>query len=134
MDWTIASANSMYFFRIVWNYPLHVPLDFIFSFFILWFPPTSPHHHLKHCFFCLLISPQPFYTSRTGLAPSAGPRGVPPSSAPRPVTPTHVYQAGPGSQMMMIPQQQLSFPSSPQGAAFFIPGQVSNACKMRSIS
>uniref|UniRef100_A0A3B3CJC5 Eukaryotic translation initiation factor 4 gamma 1 n=1 Tax=Oryzias melastigma TaxID=30732 RepID=A0A3B3CJC5_ORYME len=73
---------------------------------------------------------QPFYTSRTGLAPSAGPRGVPPSSAPRPVTPTHVYQAGPGSQMMMIPQQQLSFPSSPQGAAFFIPGQYRSAAYM----
>lgn len=83
-------------------------------------------------FLCLLIPPQPFYTSRTGLAPSTGSRGIPPSSAPRAVTPTHVYQAGPGSQMMMIPQQQLSFPSSPQGPAYFIPGQVSNASKMRS--
>uniref|UniRef100_A0A8C6M1P0 Eukaryotic translation initiation factor 4 gamma 1 n=1 Tax=Nothobranchius furzeri TaxID=105023 RepID=A0A8C6M1P0_NOTFU len=54
------------------------------------------------------------------LPPSTGPRGVPPS-APRPVTPTHVYQAG--SQMMMIPQQQLSFAGSPQGPAYFIPGQ-----------
>uniref|UniRef100_A0A3Q1ALL0 Eukaryotic translation initiation factor 4 gamma 1 n=1 Tax=Amphiprion ocellaris TaxID=80972 RepID=A0A3Q1ALL0_AMPOC len=66
---------------------------------------------------------QPYYTNRASLPPSSGPRGVPPSSAPRPVTPTHVYQAGPGSQMMMIPQQQLPFPSSPQGPAYFIPGQ-----------
>lgn len=40
------------------------------------------------------------------------------------MTPTHVYQPGPGSQMMMIPGQQLPFPSSAQGAAYFIPGQV----------
>uniref|UniRef100_A0A3P9IPM7 Eukaryotic translation initiation factor 4 gamma 1 n=1 Tax=Oryzias latipes TaxID=8090 RepID=A0A3P9IPM7_ORYLA len=103
---------------------------FFFLLFSLWFLHTSPHLHFKfYCFFfflCLLIPPQPFYTSRTGLAPSTGSRGVPPSSAPRAVTPTHVYQAGPGSQMMMISQQQLSFPSSPQGPAYFIPGQVSN--------
>lgn len=67
---------------------------------------------------------QPYYTNRASLTPSSGPRGVPPSSGPRPVTPTHVYQAGPGSQMMMIPGQQLPFPSSPQGPAYFIPGQV----------
>ncbi|XP_041849938.1 eukaryotic translation initiation factor 4 gamma 1-like [Melanotaenia boesemani] len=66
---------------------------------------------------------QPYYTNRASLPPSSGPRGIPPSSAPRPVTPTHVYQAGPGSQMMMIPQQLSSFPSSPQGPAYFIPGQ-----------
>ncbi|XP_054649684.1 eukaryotic translation initiation factor 4 gamma 1-like isoform X2 [Dunckerocampus dactyliophorus] len=66
---------------------------------------------------------QPYYTNRASLPPSSGPRGVPPNSAPRPVTPTHVYQPGPGSQMMMIPGQQLPFPSSPQGAAYFIPGQ-----------
>uniref|UniRef100_A0A3Q3ARZ8 Eukaryotic translation initiation factor 4 gamma 1 n=1 Tax=Kryptolebias marmoratus TaxID=37003 RepID=A0A3Q3ARZ8_KRYMA len=66
---------------------------------------------------------QPYYPNRASLPPSSGPRGIPPSSAPRPVTPTHVYQAGPGSQMMMIPQQQLSFASSPQGPAYFIPGQ-----------
>uniref|UniRef100_A0A8C6LYL9 Eukaryotic translation initiation factor 4 gamma 1 n=1 Tax=Nothobranchius furzeri TaxID=105023 RepID=A0A8C6LYL9_NOTFU len=63
---------------------------------------------------------QPYYANRASLPPSTGPRGVPPS-APRPVTPTHVYQAG--SQMMMIPQQQLSFAGSPQGPAYFIPGQ-----------
>ncbi|MED6287679.1 hypothetical protein CHARACLAT_018744, partial [Characodon lateralis] len=63
---------------------------------------------------------QPYYTNRGSLPPSSGPRGVPSSNAPRPVTPTHVYQAGPGSQMMMIPQQQLPFPSSPQGPAYFI--------------
>ena len=67
---------------------------------------------------------QPYYTNRSGLPLGAGPRGLPPSSAPRPVAPTHVYQAGPGSQMMMIPQQPLAFPSSPQGTAYFIPGQV----------
>uniref|UniRef100_A0A667ZR35 Eukaryotic translation initiation factor 4 gamma 1 n=1 Tax=Myripristis murdjan TaxID=586833 RepID=A0A667ZR35_9TELE len=66
---------------------------------------------------------QPYYANRPSLPPSSGPRGVPPSSAPRPVAPTHVYQAGPGSQMMMISQQQLPFPSSPQGPAYFIPGQ-----------
>ncbi|XP_053176473.1 eukaryotic translation initiation factor 4 gamma 1-like isoform X2 [Scomber japonicus] len=66
---------------------------------------------------------QPYYTNRASLPPNSGPRVGPPSSAPRPVTPTHVYQAGPGSQMMMIPSQQLPFPSSPQGPAYFIPGQ-----------
>nr|XP_046244410.1 eukaryotic translation initiation factor 4 gamma 1-like isoform X2 [Scatophagus argus] len=66
---------------------------------------------------------QPYYTNRASLPPSSGPRGVPPSSGPRPVTPTHVYQAGPGSQMMMIPGQQLPFPSSPQAPAYFIPSQ-----------
>uniref|UniRef100_A0A672ZTJ3 Eukaryotic translation initiation factor 4 gamma 1 n=1 Tax=Sphaeramia orbicularis TaxID=375764 RepID=A0A672ZTJ3_9TELE len=63
------------------------------------------------------------------LPPSSGPRGVPPSSAPRPVTPTHVYQPGPGSQMMMISGQQLPFPSSPQGP-YFIPGQYRSATYM----
>ncbi|KAM6933794.1 eukaryotic translation initiation factor 4 gamma 1-like [Xenentodon cancila] len=66
---------------------------------------------------------QPYFANRASMPPSSGPRGVPPSSAPRPVTPSHVYQPGPGSQMMMIPQQQLSFPNSPQGPAYFIPGQ-----------
>ncbi|XP_044059610.1 eukaryotic translation initiation factor 4 gamma 1-like [Siniperca chuatsi] len=70
---------------------------------------------------------QPYYTNRASLPPSSGPRGVPPSSGPRPVTPTHVYQPGPGSQMMMIPGQQLPFPSSPQGPAYFIPGQYRSA-------
>ncbi|XP_076590783.1 eukaryotic translation initiation factor 4 gamma 1 isoform X3 [Chaetodon auriga] len=70
---------------------------------------------------------QPYYANRASLPPSSGPRGVPPSSGPRPVTPTHVYQAGPGSQMMMIPGQQLPFPSSPQGPAYFIPGQYRSA-------
>ncbi|XP_028426718.1 eukaryotic translation initiation factor 4 gamma 1 isoform X2 [Perca flavescens] len=70
---------------------------------------------------------QPYYTSRPSLPPNSGPRGVPPSSGPRPVTPTHVYQPGPGSQMMMIPGQQLPFPSSPQGPAYFIPGQYRSA-------
>lgn len=65
---------------------------------------------------------QSYYNNRANLPPSSAPRGVPPSSGPRPVAPTHVYQAG--SQMMMIPGQQLPFPSSPQGPAYFIPGQV----------
>uniref|UniRef100_A0A7N8XBS6 Eukaryotic translation initiation factor 4 gamma 1-like n=1 Tax=Mastacembelus armatus TaxID=205130 RepID=A0A7N8XBS6_9TELE len=69
----------------------------------------------------------PYYTNRASLPPSSGPRGVPPSTAPRPVTPTHVYQPGPGSQMMMIPGQQLPFPSSPQGPAYFISGQYRSA-------
>uniref|UniRef100_A0A665UBE5 Eukaryotic translation initiation factor 4 gamma 1 n=1 Tax=Echeneis naucrates TaxID=173247 RepID=A0A665UBE5_ECHNA len=69
------------------------------------------------------IHQQPYYTNRASLPPGSGPRGVPPSNAPRPVTPTHVYQPSPGSQMMMIPGQQLPFPSSPQGPAYFIPGQ-----------
>ncbi|XP_040901885.1 eukaryotic translation initiation factor 4 gamma 1-like isoform X3 [Toxotes jaculatrix] len=70
---------------------------------------------------------QPYYANRPSLPPGSGPRGVPPSSAPRPVTPTHVYQPGPGSQMMMIPGQQLPFPSSPQGPTYFIPGQYRSA-------
>uniref|UniRef100_A0A3Q1JHF6 Eukaryotic translation initiation factor 4 gamma 1 n=1 Tax=Anabas testudineus TaxID=64144 RepID=A0A3Q1JHF6_ANATE len=71
------------------------------------------------------IHQQPYYTNRASLPPSSGPRGVPPSSAPRPVTPTHVYQQG--SQVMMISGQQLPFPSSPQGPAYFIPGQYRSA-------
>ncbi|XP_077579998.1 eukaryotic translation initiation factor 4 gamma 1a isoform X6 [Stigmatopora nigra] len=65
-------------------------------------------------------APQPrqgYYSNRPALATSA-PR-VQTSSGPRSVGPTHVYPAG--SQMMMIPQQQLSFASSPQG--YFLPGQ-----------
>ncbi|XP_075892976.1 eukaryotic translation initiation factor 4 gamma 1-like isoform X3 [Nelusetta ayraudi] len=69
---------------------------------------------------------QPYYTNRASLPPNSGPRGVPQSSGARPVTP-HVYQAGPGSQMMMIPGQQLPFPSSPQAPAYFIPGQYRSA-------
>lgn len=104
-----------------------IPIPFLFPhfplasyvFLTLHFSPSS----------CTLVSLplpplQPYYTNRASLPPSSGPRGVPPSSGPRPVTPTHVYQAGPGSQMMMIPGQQLPFPSSPQGPAYFIPGQV----------
>ncbi|XP_077579994.1 eukaryotic translation initiation factor 4 gamma 1a isoform X2 [Stigmatopora nigra] len=60
---------------------------------------------------------QGYYSNRPALATSA-PR-VQTSSGPRSVGPTHVYPAG--SQMMMIPQQQLSFASSPQG--YFLPGQ-----------
>ncbi|XP_061639179.1 eukaryotic translation initiation factor 4 gamma 1-like isoform X4 [Phyllopteryx taeniolatus] len=91
-------------------------------------PPSAPHPAPSSGLSQFASGPrplrqQPYYTNRTSLPFSSGPRGVPPSSAPRPVTPTHVYQPAPGSQMMMIPGQQLPFPSSPQGAAFFIPGQ-----------
>ncbi|XP_062337646.1 eukaryotic translation initiation factor 4 gamma 1a isoform X3 [Osmerus eperlanus] len=58
---------------------------------------------------------QPYYQNRPAM-PSSAPR-VQTSSGPRPVGPTHVYQTG--SQMMMIPQQQLSFAGSPQ--SYFIP-------------
>ncbi|KAJ3594964.1 hypothetical protein NHX12_004269 [Muraenolepis orangiensis] len=51
--------------------------------------------------------------------PTSSPR-VQTSSGPRPVGPTHVYPTG--SQMMMIPQQQISFAGSPQGY-FLPPGQ-----------
>uniref|UniRef100_A0A8L0DRA7 Eukaryotic translation initiation factor 4 gamma, 1a n=1 Tax=Oncorhynchus mykiss TaxID=8022 RepID=A0A8L0DRA7_ONCMY len=54
----------------------------------------------------------PYYANR----PTSVTR-VQTSSGPRPVGPTHIYQ--PGSQMMMIPGQQLSFAGSPQG--YFIP-------------
>uniref|UniRef100_A0A3P8V5I3 Eukaryotic translation initiation factor 4 gamma 1 n=1 Tax=Cynoglossus semilaevis TaxID=244447 RepID=A0A3P8V5I3_CYNSE len=67
--------------------------------------------------------PDPYYPNRGSLSPGSGPRGVPPSNAPRSVTPTHVYQPGPGSQMMMISGQQLPFTNTPQGPAYFIPGQ-----------
>ncbi|KAM9733254.1 eukaryotic translation initiation factor 4 gamma 1 isoform 3-T3 [Menidia menidia] len=84
-------------------------------------PPMNPAPQPRQGGFRSL---QPYYTCRAGLPPGGGPRGIPPvSGAARPVTPTHLYQAGPASQMMMIPQQQLPFPSSPQGPAYFIPGQ-----------
>ncbi|KAF7648962.1 hypothetical protein LDENG_00149320 [Lucifuga dentata] len=63
-------------------------------------------------------APQPrqsYYQNRPTMATSA-PR-VQTGSGPRSVGPTHVYP--PSSQMMMIPQQQLSFAGSPQG--YFIP-------------
>ncbi|KAL4647031.1 eukaryotic translation initiation factor 4 gamma 1 isoform X1 [Arapaima gigas] len=58
---------------------------------------------------------QPFYQNRPTL-PNSAPR-VQASGAARPVAPTHVYQTG--SQMMMIPQQPLTFSNS-QGPAYFI--------------
>ncbi|KAK7155995.1 hypothetical protein R3I94_006155 [Phoxinus phoxinus] len=69
---------------------------------------------------------QPYYTSRPTLPASSG--RVQPSSAPRPIPPSHgtrpphVFQAGP-SQMMMIPQQQISFPNSQATAYYTISNQ-----------
>ncbi|XP_030634609.1 eukaryotic translation initiation factor 4 gamma 1 [Chanos chanos] len=67
---------------------------------------------------------QPYYASRPTLP--ANPGRVQPSSAPRPIPPphgahppTHMFQ--PSSQMMMIPQQPIGFPSS-QGT-YYISGQ-----------
>ncbi|XP_077412357.1 eukaryotic translation initiation factor 4 gamma 1a isoform X2 [Vanacampus margaritifer] len=61
---------------------------------------------------------QGYYSNRPAMATNA-PR-VQASSGPRTVGPPHVYP--PSSQMMMIPQQQLSFAGSPQGY-FLPPGQ-----------
>ncbi|XP_024910633.1 eukaryotic translation initiation factor 4 gamma 1 [Cynoglossus semilaevis] len=83
------------------------------------FAPGPRHIHQQGSFRSL----QPYYPNRGSLSPGSGPRGVPPSNAPRSVTPTHVYQPGPGSQMMMISGQQLPFTNTPQGPAYFIPGQ-----------
>ncbi|XP_051966667.1 eukaryotic translation initiation factor 4 gamma 1-like isoform X2 [Xyrauchen texanus] len=69
--------------------------------------------------------PQQPYYSRPTLPPNSG--RVQPSSAPRSIPPPHgahpphVFQPSP-SQMMMIPQQQISFANT-QGAAYYIPGQ-----------
>lgn len=63
---------------------------------------------------------QGYYQNRPAMATSA-PR-VQTSSGTRPVGPAHVYP--PGSQMMMISQQQLSFAGSPQGYFIPPPGQV----------
>ncbi|XP_016319942.1 serine/threonine-protein kinase WNK2-like, partial [Sinocyclocheilus anshuiensis] len=70
---------------------------------------------------------QPYYPSRPTLPansgrvqPSPAPRPIPPPHGPRP---PHVFQPGP-SQMMMIPQQPISFPNS-QGTAYYISGRVS---------
>lgn len=117
---SIPFSSHIVFLTIILIFSHHSPSPFFgllppfYSSFLLHLPPwLAPLPPL-----------QPYYTNRATLPPSSGPRGVPPSSGPRPVTPTHVYQPGPGSQMMMIPGQQLPFPSSPQGPAYFIPGQV----------
>ncbi|XP_052431777.1 eukaryotic translation initiation factor 4 gamma 1 isoform X2 [Carassius gibelio] len=70
---------------------------------------------------------QPYqYTSRPNLPANSGrvqsspaPRSIPPPHGPP--RPPHVFQPGP-SQMMMIPQQQISFPNS-QGTAYYISNQ-----------
>ncbi|XP_062872493.1 eukaryotic translation initiation factor 4 gamma 1 isoform X2 [Trichomycterus rosablanca] len=67
---------------------------------------------------------QSYYTGRPALP--ANPGRVQTGSAPRPIPPPHgthpphVFQAG--SQMMMIPQQPISF-SNTQGPAYYIHGQ-----------
>ncbi|TST47713.1 Eukaryotic translation initiation factor 4 gamma 1 [Bagarius yarrelli] len=63
-------------------------------------------------------APQPrqSYYPRGSLQSNA-PR-VAASNPPRPVPPPHVYQSS--SQMVMIPQQQLPFPTNSQGHAYFI--------------
>ncbi|XP_017345987.2 eukaryotic translation initiation factor 4 gamma 1 isoform X1 [Ictalurus punctatus] len=67
---------------------------------------------------------QPYYPVRPALP--TNPARAQASSAPRPIPPPHgthtphVFQ--PGSQMMMIPSQTISFPNS-QGPAYYIPGQ-----------
>ncbi|XP_060743866.1 eukaryotic translation initiation factor 4 gamma 1-like isoform X2 [Tachysurus vachellii] len=67
---------------------------------------------------------QQFYPVRPALP--TNPARAQASSAPRPIPPPHgthtphVFQ--PGSQMMMIPTQSISFPNS-QGPAYYIPGQ-----------
>ncbi|KAB5550135.1 hypothetical protein PHYPO_G00050330 [Pangasianodon hypophthalmus] len=67
---------------------------------------------------------QPYYPVRPTLP--TNPARAQASSAPRPIPPPHgthtphVFQ--PGSQMMMIPTQPISFPNS-QGPAYYIPGQ-----------
>uniref|UniRef100_A0A7N6AW05 Eukaryotic translation initiation factor 4 gamma, 1a n=1 Tax=Anabas testudineus TaxID=64144 RepID=A0A7N6AW05_ANATE len=65
---------------------------------------------------CIFVSSRfGYYQNRPAMATSA-PR-VQTSSGTRPVGPTHVYP--PTSGMVMISQQQLPFPGSPQG--YFIP-------------
>ncbi|KAI5098581.1 eukaryotic translation initiation factor 4 gamma 1, partial [Silurus meridionalis] len=66
---------------------------------------------------------QPFYPVRPTLP--TNPARAQASSAPRPIAPhgghtPHVFQ--PGSQMMMIQSQPISFPNS-QGPAYYIPSQ-----------
>uniref|UniRef100_A0A8C1W9I9 Eukaryotic translation initiation factor 4 gamma 1 n=1 Tax=Cyprinus carpio TaxID=7962 RepID=A0A8C1W9I9_CYPCA len=85
-----------------------------------------PHTLNETPFVSVFLSFQPYFPSRSTLSANSG--RVQPSSAPRPIPPPHgarpphVFQTGP-SQMMMIPQQPISFPSS-QGTAYFISGQV----------
>lgn len=146
-------TNKSLVFSHLLHFPSHpIPLSYVFcrhSYVIYsYFCPVCPHifficHQLSYSSTSSIsmflphlmpvsapLSPfQPYYANRASLPPNSGPRGVPPTSGPRPVTPTHVYQAGPGSQMMMIPGQQLPFPSSPQGPAYFIPGQVGHTEK-----
>uniref|UniRef100_A0A4W4HCG9 Eukaryotic translation initiation factor 4 gamma 1 n=1 Tax=Electrophorus electricus TaxID=8005 RepID=A0A4W4HCG9_ELEEL len=83
--------------------------------------PEGSHHFSQSLF----VSPQPYYASRATLPansarvqPSSAPRTIPP---PHGTHPPHVFQ--PGSQMMMIPQQPISFPNS-QAPAYYIHGQV----------
>ncbi|XP_052472565.1 eukaryotic translation initiation factor 4 gamma 1 isoform X1 [Carassius gibelio] len=68
---------------------------------------------------------QPYFPPQPALPANSG--RIPSSSAPQPIPPPlgarppHVFQTGP-SQMMMIPQQPISFPNS-QRSAYYISGQ-----------
>ncbi|XP_059389520.1 eukaryotic translation initiation factor 4 gamma 1-like, partial [Carassius carassius] len=62
--------------------------------------------------------PQPTLPNSGRVQSSSAPRSIPP---PHRARPPHVFQTGP-SQMMMIPQQPISFPNS-KGTAYYISGQ-----------
>uniref|UniRef100_A0A3B5M7G2 Eukaryotic translation initiation factor 4 gamma, 1a n=1 Tax=Xiphophorus couchianus TaxID=32473 RepID=A0A3B5M7G2_9TELE len=77
--------------------------------------PRTLHQQVLTLFTLSLYPFFSYYPSRATMAAS-GPR-VQTTSGPRPVAPAHVYPTS--SQMMMIPQQQISFGGSPQ--SYFIP-------------
>uniref|UniRef100_A0A4W4H8B0 Eukaryotic translation initiation factor 4 gamma, 1a n=1 Tax=Electrophorus electricus TaxID=8005 RepID=A0A4W4H8B0_ELEEL len=96
-------------------------LLFFYAWYIVFLNIFISHHFSQSLF----VSPQPYYASRATLPansarvqPSSAPRTIPP---PHGTHPPHVFQ--PGSQMMMIPQQPISFPNS-QAPAYYIHGQV----------
>ncbi|MBN3315747.1 IF4G1 factor, partial [Atractosteus spatula] len=76
--------------------------------------PGGPEENGPRCLHLTGGGVEPYYANRPAMPNSA--TRVPPSSAPRAVGP-HVYPTG--SQMMMLPPQQIPFPNQ-QGAAYFI--------------